>query len=202
MSVSEKQLIANRKNAQKSTGPKTEEGKAISSKNALKHGLRSHEVILDSPHYKENISDFNVLLNSLFNDLKPVGQFQEFLVYKIANSLWRSRRAVIAETAQLHRQLDHVEREIRSKTFYAEHDGDIDADNPDEVAEFQNQLRPVLTGINLIPDGNVNVNILRYEMRLDRQLTRALRVLKYLQAGSKGKNNDTDDENTIKVLQI
>jgi len=201
MPVSEKQLIANRKNAQKSTGPKTEEGKAVSSKNALKHGLRSHDVILDTPHYKENVFEYNVLLNSLFNELKPVGQFQEFLVYKIANSLWRSRRAVIAETAQLHRQLDFVEHDIRSQTFYAKHDGDIDGENPDEVAEFQDKLRPVLTGINLIPDDQININILRYEMRLDRQLTRAFRLLRYLQASGKGKNKD-DDENTIKILQI
>ena len=38
-----KQTIANRKNAKKSTGPKTAKGKAISSQNALKHGLRSAE---------------------------------------------------------------------------------------------------------------------------------------------------------------
>jgi hypothetical protein len=42
MSISEKKLIANRLNAQKSTGPKTALGKFRSSRNALKHGFYSH----------------------------------------------------------------------------------------------------------------------------------------------------------------
>ena len=201
MPVSEKQLIANRKNAQKSTGPKTKRGKAISSKNGLKHGLRSHDVILDSPHFKENVSEYNMLLNSLFDDLKPVGRFQEFLVYKIANSLWRSQRAIIAETANLHRQLNSVDSDVRSRILFAKLNDDIDIDNPDEVAEFETGWRSILTGINCIPDDNVNINILRYEMRLDSQLTRALRLLKYLQASTKSKNKN-DDKNTIKILQL
>ncbi len=42
MPISQKQLLANRRNAQKSTGPKTALGKFRSSRNALKHGLHSH----------------------------------------------------------------------------------------------------------------------------------------------------------------
>ena len=43
MTISEKQLLANQRNAQLSTGPRTEAGRAISSKNAIKHGLRARE---------------------------------------------------------------------------------------------------------------------------------------------------------------
>ena len=46
----EKQINANRQNAQKSTGPKTAEGKATSSKNAVKHGLFAEEAVI----YGEN----------------------------------------------------------------------------------------------------------------------------------------------------
>ena len=45
--ISDAQMAANRANAQKSTGPRTEEGKAISSQNALKHGVYSRSDILD-----------------------------------------------------------------------------------------------------------------------------------------------------------
>ena len=48
MSTSEKQLIANRQNAQKSTGPKTEAGKKKSSQNAVKHGLHSYQIAINS----------------------------------------------------------------------------------------------------------------------------------------------------------
>ena len=49
--VSQKQLVANQKNA-KLGGVKTEEGKAISKYNALKHGLLSKEVLLDGEDEK------------------------------------------------------------------------------------------------------------------------------------------------------
>jgi len=41
-----KQLKANRENAKKSTGPKSKEGKAITSKNAIKHGILSNVTVL------------------------------------------------------------------------------------------------------------------------------------------------------------
>ena len=46
MSISTKKRLANRRNAQKSTGPTTDEGKAISRRNALKHGLTGQGVAL------------------------------------------------------------------------------------------------------------------------------------------------------------
>ena len=49
MPTSEKQKAANRQNAKKSTGPTTPEGKAVASRNATKHGLRSNTIILKSP---------------------------------------------------------------------------------------------------------------------------------------------------------
>jgi hypothetical protein len=45
MPTSEKQIIANRQNAQKSTGPKTETGKKTSSHNAITHGLHASDIV-------------------------------------------------------------------------------------------------------------------------------------------------------------
>jgi hypothetical protein len=44
--ASEKQVLANQQNALKSTGPKTDEGKAIAARNSLKHGLLAKEVVI------------------------------------------------------------------------------------------------------------------------------------------------------------
>ena len=52
--TSVKQIAANRRNAQKSTGPRTPEGRAVSKMNALKHGIFSKEVLVSGLNIKES----------------------------------------------------------------------------------------------------------------------------------------------------
>jgi hypothetical protein len=97
VSVSAIQLIANQNNAKKSTGPVTVRGKQTVSKNALKHGVFSKTLILtdEDPHEYKN------LLDQLFNELHPTGLLEQTLVERIALTLWRQRRLVRAETANI-----------------------------------------------------------------------------------------------------
>lgn len=80
-----------------STGPRTASGKAISSMNSLKHGIYSRAVVLKS----ESRSDYDSLLIGLREYFIPVGMFEEFLVEKAAVLIWRHRRLVATETAEL-----------------------------------------------------------------------------------------------------
>jgi hypothetical protein len=182
MPISKKQLIANRQNAQKSTGPKTAHGKAVISRNAFKHGLYADDIIIDSPYLKENKVEYDLLLSSLIDELKPIGRFQEYLVCKIANCLWRSRRAIIAETAQINRQLKNVNADLRLDSILNRLRNRPD-DTPEtpETPEDESQALSNLVGIRSIPNESFSFNLLRYEMRLDRQMTRAYRLLKHLQ---------------------
>ena len=86
--ISDKQLEANRKNALKSTGPKTEAGKSISSKNALTHGLRAQQIVIEGES-QEEFDDFRELL---IDYLSPDGPLEMFLVDRIAAGSWRLRR--------------------------------------------------------------------------------------------------------------
>ena len=62
--ATEKQLKANRANARKSTGPRSMEGKTMASKNSLKHGLLSQEIILQN---EDEVSSFlDITLSCLF----------------------------------------------------------------------------------------------------------------------------------------
>jgi hypothetical protein len=83
---SPRKIEANRRNAQKSTGPKTSRGKAMSSFNSRRHGLlsKSLPVILG-----QGKRQFNHLLTSLQQDLEPVGALEQVLVEKIAQEYWR-----------------------------------------------------------------------------------------------------------------
>ncbi len=84
--ISARKLAANRRNSQRSTGPKTVVGKAISSWNSLRHGLLSRRLIEFDDQRKEQ---FFELLASLQQDLDPVGALEQVLVEKIAHEYWR-----------------------------------------------------------------------------------------------------------------
>ncbi|MHB9026646.1 MAG: hypothetical protein ACYC7E_21145, partial [Armatimonadota bacterium] len=63
----ERQNEANRQNAQHSTGPRTPEGKARSSMNALKHGFFAKEALLP----QEDAAEFTTFADALRDDLQP-----------------------------------------------------------------------------------------------------------------------------------
>ncbi len=173
MSTSEKSARwrTNRQNAQKSlgrrggTGPKTATGKKISSQNAITHGLHATDIVINSPHLKESRTLYDQLIESLFDELEPIGIFQEHLVLKIANCIWRYRRALNAETATINNQL--------TASYLAplpEPSDDIDSpDKPDYTALSRS-----------IPVGNLGRALLRYEWRLDRELYRTYQLLNHL----------------------
>lgn len=95
--ISPQRLAANRRNAQRSTGPKTAAGKAISSWNSLQHGLLSKRLVESSDQKKEQFSQF---LASAQQDLEPVGALEQLLVEKIAHEYWRLGIAARCETQE------------------------------------------------------------------------------------------------------
>ena len=108
MSSSEQRLAANRLNAQRSTGPRTLDGKSSSSGNATRHGLLSTRLFLDD----EDPDEFANLLCDLQGALAPVGAMELALVERIAVTLWRQRRLITAESAAL--DLGRQARQIAS----------------------------------------------------------------------------------------
>ena len=88
MVTSDKQINANRRNAQKSTGPKTPEGKSAVRLNARTHGLRSQEVLAPG----EDEEALKELDENLRDELQPVGELENLLVDRIVGYYWRLRR--------------------------------------------------------------------------------------------------------------
>jgi len=95
--ISMKQREANRRSAQRSTGPKTGAGKSIVKWNALKHGLLASAVVLP----QEDRAEYERLWAGLVESLQPVGTLEALLVEDIATIYWRRRRAVRAEAAKI-----------------------------------------------------------------------------------------------------
>ena len=90
MQISQAKLEANRANAQKSTGPTSEFGKAMAAQNAIVHGLCGKFRVLES----ESQEDYNALLQRFMDAEKPVDSVEEELVAKMARATWMSERAV------------------------------------------------------------------------------------------------------------
>jgi hypothetical protein len=96
-----KQIAANRRNALKSTGPKTPEGCAVSKMNALKHGISSKAILVRGLQIKENSRELEALYQSFWQEFKPVGPVEEMLVDQIVTAQWRLRRALRAESGEI-----------------------------------------------------------------------------------------------------
>ena len=91
--ATDKQIAANRLNAQKSTGPRTPEGRAAVRLNGVTHGLTAQTLVLKG----ESETDFTDLLNSLEAEHDPATPTEEALVVQLAMATWRLRRLYHAE---------------------------------------------------------------------------------------------------------
>lgn len=90
-----KQIEANRRNALKSTGPTTPEGKASSRRNAVRHGLTAETVIAAL----EDAEDYQAFEAAVIADYDAESAVERELVLRLASVLWRLRRATGIETA-------------------------------------------------------------------------------------------------------
>ncbi len=106
---SDAQLAANRRNAQKSTGPRSEEGKAVSRLNALKHGMRAEDVVLpneDPEEYARRLEEWT----EAYAPDDPARALYSWTACAVRAS-WRLDRCARAERAMLAERLEHATAE-------------------------------------------------------------------------------------------
>ncbi len=99
-----RQIEANRHNALKSTGPKTEAGKRTSRRNAVRHGLTAETVI----SALEDAEDYKAFEAAITADYDAQSAVERELVLRLASVLWRLRRATIMETGLFEIQAAHL----------------------------------------------------------------------------------------------
>ena len=86
--ATEAQILANRRNAQKSTGPRTHQGKAVVSQNAIQHGLSAAQAIISS----ESQADFDLYRQQMLAELDPVSPMESMLAERVVTLSWRLKR--------------------------------------------------------------------------------------------------------------
>ena len=127
--------------ASSATGPRTPHGKNRSKNNATKHGIFSNVVVLQG----ESRPDYESLLDGLRESFQPVGSLEEILVEKLAALLWRHRRVINAEGA-----------EIRKKREFLEWDK-----KREQSMEGENQAREnAITGLDTFDDGDTREGLI------------------------------------------
>ena len=104
--TSQKKIEANRRNAQRSTGPRSLEGKARVALNGVRHGLFCQSAVVPLVDGREGTAAFAALLDRLHRELGPVGVVEESLVGLIGLALWRLRRLFRVERATVLGQIE------------------------------------------------------------------------------------------------
>jgi hypothetical protein len=102
--TSYRQIQANRRNALKSTGPRTEAGKQTSRCNAVRHGLTAETVI----SALEDAEDYKAFEAAITADYDAQSAVERELVLRLASILWRLRRATTMETGLFEIQAEHL----------------------------------------------------------------------------------------------
>ena len=98
------QWQVNRRNAAKSTGPVTEEGKDRSRRNAVRHGLTAETVI----GVLEDAEDYRAFEAAIIADYDAQSAVERELVLRLASALWRLRRATAMETGIFEIEADRL----------------------------------------------------------------------------------------------
>jgi hypothetical protein len=118
--TAERQIAANRANAQKSTGPRTAEGKAISSRNATRHGLYSSAPVIPR---LESVTAWDYHRVTTVSSLGPVNAIEEALAERVALLLWRLGRVTRYEQAVASRAQDDAPDDVAAE--YQDADLDV-----------------------------------------------------------------------------
>jgi hypothetical protein len=181
--ISRKRIRANRRNAKKSTGPKTAEGKRIVSRNALVHGLRSQHFPLlpyeDSAEYRE-------FEEAMERDCYPQGVLQRQVVHQITQISWKLRRIPAIEAALLKYHNLRVHREFDE----GKDDGDFDEN--DQLTEPSAEELIALQFAD--PNDRPYERLELYRMRLERGLDSATKMLERLRKQTAGAELSRDQK--------
>ena len=160
------QILANRQNAQKSTGPKSTEGKAISAKNAVKHGLFSNETVIKG----ENQADFTLFREKLLDEFNPQGAVETMLAERIVSLGWRLKRIV--------RIQDQVFDVMIEKDEPSPYQKQLRSMMPKSMREDPRGAGPDLVlgraAIHDFSNSRVLERLLMYERRLERSLNKTM----------------------------
>ena len=203
--ASEQRIRANRENALRSTGPRTDEGKAAVRFNALKHGLLAEAALLPN----EDGAELQRLIESVHAELGPVGEVETQLTDRIVSCLWRLRRVIRVEAGLFVKEMyseianradseasgfQITEADDRLRELVESWEGEkriTDAERHSEALQRAREAREIAEGemaalgaafMRDAAGPDAFSKLARYEARIEKALFVALAALQSLQA--------------------
>jgi hypothetical protein len=180
--TSQRKAAANRRNALKSTGPRTPQGKARARLNALKHGILASQAVISTIEGSAERKLFEATVAGLADDFQPVGTYEQLLVQEIAACFWRLRR--------LHKFENLAAAEVRGGpiTQLINRNPEEDEEPPPGRSAFYLQRGMLATteqvydeaGLNGIslPNEADTMRVIRYQAAIIRTRERAVKSLR------------------------
>ncbi|MEN7974160.1 MAG: hypothetical protein ABFR47_10050, partial [Verrucomicrobiota bacterium] len=174
--ASEAQINANRLNAEKSTGPRTAEGKAAISKNAVKHGLFAAETVING----EDQARFDLRRAVMLDEWQPVGPMETMIAERIVSLAWRLNRAERMQNQVLDEMIEWmgptpIEYYIRDSAPPYLRDSEEKFTIPEPAKALGRIAR------NDWASDKVLERLMIYERRIENSMLKMIRMLKKLQ---------------------
>lgn len=167
--ATQKQIDANRRNALRSTGPKSAQGKMLSSRNGTVHGLRSKDPVLPAI---ESFEEWEIHLRTFVESVRAEGSLELLLAHKAASALWKQAR-----TEGFQNDLAAAQMEEGIAQFEAE--CPLPAVDPDECPDLNARLWKYENEFAHVPEVHALFHhAFRSAMPKDRQADLLLRYYK------------------------
>ncbi len=170
--ISPRQLAANRANAARSTGPRTDAGRHRSSLNSLKHGVLAMRAVNQELDGKQEFERYQAHRDSYFQYLKPDDQFQADLVDQIVANRWRMRKLLDFETFRTWHVHEKLVIEVEKSPYPHHREQELDA----MIAADLDQ--------STLPSEKDATLIMRYRGSLNSEYFRAMGELRRLKKDS------------------
>ncbi len=173
--VSERKAAANRANAQRSTGPRTPEGKARASLNALRHGILAKAAFNVTIEGEERRAEFDAIVAGLAQEFQPRTVIEQMTVQQLAGCYWKLAKVWTYEQEAAWRgwatpmpidEFNEYERHYQGVTVR------------EQVLKHQDEFfHEAGLGAPTIPSGVSARTILRYQGAINTMITRCLTIL-------------------------
>jgi hypothetical protein len=185
----EAQILANRCNAQKSTGPRSSQGKTAIMQNSLKHGLTARQDVI----FTESQAEFELYRERMLEELDPLGPMETMLAERIVSLSWRLKRVILIQN----QTIDAMEAKDKSNPFAKLAQSMLlrcTGQSQGEVSDTNGDLALGRLAIKDFSNARVLERLLMYERRTEHSLYKTILELQRLQLMRKLNSSGTASE--------